>query len=191
MNEKKCQIEYDFALVIDGVSELTEEVENALFNAGCDDATFSIQYGHLYAEFSRTDDSIEEAIISAICDVRKAMASAVVVCVDACDLVTQSDIARRIDRSRQLISQYISGQRGPGNFPPPECHISDEAPLWRWCAVSYWLAQNNIIRREENWNAEVIAAINNVLERMRQIERNPELMKEIAKLAEAGCGPCQ
>jgi hypothetical protein len=191
MNEKNCQREFDFALVIDGVSELTAEVENALFEGGCSDATFSMQYGHLYAEFSRAHDSIAGAIISAICDVRKAVVGAVVICVDACDLVTQSEIARRIGRSRQLISQYISGQRGPGNFPPPECHISDDAPLWRWCAVSYWLAENNIIRREENWNAEVIAAINNALERLRQIGRNPELMKEISKLAEAGCGPCQ
>jgi len=175
-----CPREFDFALAISGVPDLTEEVQNALFEAGCDDATFSVQYGCLYAEFSRSADTFQEAILSAIRDITKANIGATVICVDECNLVTQAEIARRIKRSRQLVSQYISGERGPGNFPPPECHLKDDAPLWAWCAVSYWLAQNNIIRREESWNAEVVAAINNFLEAARQHERNPNLAKEIA-----------
>ncbi|HVT90100.1 MAG TPA: helix-turn-helix transcriptional regulator [Tepidisphaeraceae bacterium] len=173
--------EFDFALVIAGVPDLTQQVQDALFESGCDDATFSIQYGNLYAEFSRTASTLQEAILSAIHDVRNANIGAEVVCVDKCDLVTQSEIARRTNRSRQMIHQYITGERGPGNFPPPECYLSDDdVPLWRWCAVSYWLANNNLIRREEGWNAAVVAAINNWLERERQKARNPELIKEIA-----------
>ncbi len=185
MNQANRSTEYDFSLVIDGVSELTTEVENALFEAGCDDATFSIQYGHLYAEFSRVAGSLKDAILSAIKDLRRAGVGAAVICVDECNLVTQSDIARRIGRSRQMVSQYISGQRGPGNFPAPECHLSENAPLWTWCTVSHWLAENDIIRREENWNAEVVAAINNSLEAARQQKRNPELVREIAKRVKA------
>lgn len=64
--------EYDFALVIDGVPELTPKVEDALFEAGCDDATFSIQHGHLYAKFSREAVSLKDAILSASGDVRRA-----------------------------------------------------------------------------------------------------------------------
>lgn len=174
--------EYDFSLVIDGVPELDEKVMDALYEAGCDDATFSIQHGHLYAEFSREAESIEKAILTAINDVHKAQVGAAVLCVDRCDLVTQSEIARRIGRSRQMVNQFITGARGPGNFPPPECYLSDdEAPLWRWCAVSYWLANNDIIRREEGWNAEVIAAINNALEAQRQKARNPDLVRHISK----------
>ena len=115
--KKDCKREHDFALVIDGVPELTTEVENAFFEAGCDDATLSIQYGWLYAEFSRAAASLEDAILSAIRDVRKAKVGAVALRVDECDLVTPSEIARRIGRSRQLLFQYINGQRGPGNFP--------------------------------------------------------------------------
>jgi transcriptional regulator with XRE-family HTH domain len=185
MSESNCPREYDFALVMVGVPDLVPEVEDALFKAGCDDATFSIQYGCLYAEFSRTAISLKDAILSAIQDVRKAGVGAVVVYVDECNLVTQSEIARRINRSRQMVSQYISGQRGPGNFPPPACHLKDDAPLWAWCAVSYWLAQNNIIRREESWNAEVVAAINNSLEAALQQERNPELVREISEKVNA------
>jgi hypothetical protein len=190
MNQTTCPQEYDFALVIDGVSDLTPEIEDALFEAGCNDATFSIRYGHLFAEFSRTSMSVEEAIFSAIEDVRKTGIKVSVVCVDQCNLVTQSDIARRIKRSRQLVSQYISGERGPGNFPPPECHLGDNAPLWGWCDVSHWLAENNIIRREESWNAEVVAGINNVLEMARQIERNPDLVRVIAERMKSPCGNC-
>jgi hypothetical protein len=104
--------------------------------------------------------------------------------VDECDLVTQAEIARRIGRTRQLVCQYVSGQRGPGNFPPPECHIKDDMPLWAWCAVSHWLAENNIIRREESQNAEVVAAINTWLGVVRQRGRNPDLLKEISEKVE-------
>lgn len=182
MNETKkqpCQPEHDFALIVDGVGELNSSVEDALFNAGCDDATISMQYGLLYLEFSRAARSLEEAIISAISDVRKSGIGAQVLRVDECDLVTPSEIARRIGRSRQLVQQYICGKRGPGGFPPPECHLTDHAPLWAWCAVSYWLVQNNLLRPEVGWNAEVVEAINNFLERERQRQRHPKLLEEI------------
>jgi hypothetical protein len=180
-NDKSCRREHDFALIVGGVPEMTSDVENALFEAGCDDATLSIQYGLLYVEFSRQSESLKDAILSAIAEVQKAGIGAEVLRVDECNLVTAAEIARRIGRSRQLVHQYMTGKRGPGGFPPPECHIADSAPLWAWCAVSYWLAQNDILRPEENWNAEVVSAINNMLESARQRRRRPELVEEIAK----------
>lgn len=174
-----CEREYDFALVVDGVNELTQRVEDALFEAGCDDATLSIQYGLLYMEFSRTAESLKDAILGAIRDVYKADIGARVLRVDECNLVTASEIARRMDRSRQQVHQYITGQRGPGGFPPPECYLVDHKPLWAWCAVSYWLVQNNLLRPEESWNAEVVSAINNALESVRQRERHPDLVNEV------------
>jgi hypothetical protein len=184
MNEimkPNCEAEYDFALILGGVTELTSSVEDALFNVGCDDATVSMQYGLLYLEFSRSAASLEDAIISAINDVRKANIGAEVLRVDECNLVTASEIARRIGRSRQLVHQYMTGQRGPGGFPPPECHLTDHAPLWAWCAVSYWLVQNNLLRQEESRNAEVVEAINNWLESARQRHRYPQLLAEISR----------
>lgn len=176
-----CEGEYDFALIVDGVHELTSAVEEALFNSGCDDATLSIQYGLLYVEFSRRAKSLQKAIVTAIHDVQKAGIKARVLRVDECDLVTAAEIARRIKRSRQLVHQYITGQRGPGGFPPPECHLADHAPLWTWCAVSFWLVENNLLRPEESWNAEVVEAINSVLESARRRRRYPKLLDEIAR----------
>jgi hypothetical protein len=177
----ECDREFDFALIVGGVPELTTEVENALFEAGCDDATLSILHGLLYMEFSRSARSIEEAILSAIQNVRAAGIGAEVLRVDECNLVTQAEIARRIGRSRQLVGQYISGARGPGGFPPPEFYLDDNgaSPLWAWCAVSHWFAENDILRPEAGWNAEVVTAINTFLETARIRERSPELAKTV------------
>src|SRR4051794_13075881 len=116
---KAASKEYEFSLVLNGVSELSEEVENALFESGCDDATLSISYGRIFMEFARSATSLKAAVLSAIRDVRNAGIKADVLYVDECNMVTQAEIARRIKRSRQLVHQYITGQRGPGGFPPP------------------------------------------------------------------------
>lgn len=176
-----CEAEHDFALIVGGISELNQKVEDALFEAGCDDATLSIQYGLLYMEFSRIAKSLKDAIIRAIHDVQKAGIGAKVLRVDECNLVTASDIARRIGRSRQLVHQYMTGQRGPGGFPPPQCHLADHAPLWAWCAVSYWLVQNNVIRPEESWNAEVVYAINQTLEAAQRPASARKLLNEVKR----------
>lgn len=174
-----CPREYDFALVLNGVSELTEDVMNALFESGCGDATPSMQYGLLYMEFSRTSTSLKEAIVSAIRDVHSSKVPVSVLRVDECNLVTASEIARRIGRTRQLVHQYITGQRGPGGFPPPQCHLAEQAPLWAWCAVSFWLVENSLIREEVLWDAEVVYAVNWVLEQHHW--RNPKLVDEISR----------
>ncbi|MCC6424433.1 MAG: hypothetical protein IT447_13230 [Phycisphaerales bacterium] len=177
----KCEREYDFSLVVGGINDLTSEVEDALFESGCDDATLSIRYGLMYIEFSRKATSIDKAIISAIHDIRMAKIGAVVLRVDECNLVTASEIARRIERTRQQVYQYIKGDRGPGGFPAPEFYLAEGAPLWAWCEVSYWFARNNILRPEVGWNAEVVAAINNSLEAQQYRERNPELFETISR----------
>ena len=40
----KNYAEFDFTLLLDN-REVTEELENALYEAGCDDATISLRYG--------------------------------------------------------------------------------------------------------------------------------------------------
>jgi Helix-turn-helix len=164
MNERMiCEQEYDFALSLIGVTELTHAVEDALFEAGCSDATLSWVYGGLFMEFSRTAPSLEEAILSAIRDVRKANIGADVLMIDECNMVTQSEIARRSGHTRQYISQLINGTRGPGTFPPPHCHLNDTVQLWAWCEVSQWMYENNIIKRSVYEDFLTIDAINMAL----------------------------
>ena len=164
-NSGNCEREFEFALIVGGVPELNDAIMDALSDAGCNDATVSMQYGLLYLEFGRTANSLQDAIISAIRNVLDAGIGASVVRVDDCNLVTQAEIARRMGRSRQMVFQYITGARGPGGFPPPACLLTEERPLWQWCAVSYWLYTNNLLREEECLHAAVVEAINNLLER--------------------------
>lgn len=185
-----CQQEFDFALVLDGIADLTDEVMNRLFDAGCGDATFSLRYGLVYAEFSREAESYQQAILTAIEEIRAARVNAEVLRVNACDLVTPANIARRIQRSRELVSQYISGNRGPGGFPAPECFLAEDKPLWTWCAVSYWLAQNNLIRPEVHRQAEFERIINGRLAAQRIRKANPELAAEVDKALD-GAGTSQ
>ena len=67
---------------------------------------------------------------------------------DSCNLVTQSEIARKIGRSRQLVSQYIAGTRGPGGFPAPAHNIADGASLWHWSEVASWLWQHDMVKED-------------------------------------------
>jgi len=170
---------YDFSLVLDGVSELTEELMEALYESGCTDGTVSKQYGHIVVTFSREAHSLKDAVLSAIRDVEQAKVGARVVRVDQCDLVTLGEIARRIGRPRKVVEGYTTGRRGPGGFPAPACFFRDEIPLWYWCDVALWLRENNIIGEQQLRDAQELAAINRMLELREQRAQAPELTKEI------------
>jgi len=64
--------EYEFTLVLSGVSELTREVLDAFHESGCDDALIGMRDGVAYAEFCREAESFREAVLSAIGDVESA-----------------------------------------------------------------------------------------------------------------------
>lgn len=182
-----CDREFDFALVLSGVSELSDDVMDKLFEAGCSDATPTLVYGNIWLEFSRTAPSLKDAILSAIKDVCKSNIGAAVVQVAECDLITQAEIARRIGKSRQYVHQLLIGTRGPGGFPPPVAQLSNDVYLWQWCAVSYWLYQNNLIKPEYVEDAETIVAVNAaLLYKDLQIGRNPKLLDEVTKAIECG-----
>jgi hypothetical protein len=176
-----CEREHDFALVLTGITELSREAEDALFEAGCDDATLCVRYGRVYMTFSRSALSLKDAILSAIRDIRKAKIGADVLRVDACNLVTQAEIARRIGRVRQHIHQYVTGERGPGGFPPPACHITEQAPLWYWCEVAQWLWQNDMLKEEELREAQQVDTINVVLDLRYQRHCDARQTEEIIK----------
>jgi hypothetical protein len=176
---KACQREHDFTLVLTGINEINSDIENTLFAAGCDDATLSVRCGGVYLTFSRTAETLKEAMLSAISDVKKAQIGAEVMRVDICDLVTQADIARRIGRSRQLVHQYVTGKRGPGGFPPAVCHITEDSPLWMWCEVAYWLSQNDMIKEDVLREAQESAIINTILDLNYQRKRDPRLAQEV------------
>ena len=137
--------------------------------------------GRPFLTFTRAAPTLKDAILSAISDVKKANIRAEVLRIDVCNLVTQSEIAHKIGRTRQLVHQYIAGERGPGGFPPPACNVGDDAdsPLWYWCDVAHWLYQNNMITEETLRDAQALSLINDVLELNYQRKIEPKLTKEV------------
>ena len=178
-NPTPCSTEHDFALVLSGVNNLGQDVMDALFVAGCDDATPSLRSGVVYLTFSRLAPDLKSAVLTAIRDVKRAEIGAEVLRVDICNLVTLAEIGRRIGRSRQLVHQYMVGKQGAGGFPPPVCQISDSTSLWAWCEVAFWLRRNNMIREEQLMEAIYIDAINSVLEYQHQRKVNLGLTEEV------------
>jgi hypothetical protein len=63
---------YDFTLILAESFELTDDIADALFAAGCDDGTPGTCNGVFSIDFHREAGSLEEAIRSAIKDVRTA-----------------------------------------------------------------------------------------------------------------------
>jgi len=63
---------YDFTLILKGPLELTEDIADELFEAGCDDGTPGTCEGVFSVDFHREAASLEEAIRSAIGDVKRA-----------------------------------------------------------------------------------------------------------------------
>jgi hypothetical protein len=187
---KKPAREYNFVLTLGGIAAITRAVEDALFEAGCDDATLGMTCGRVILDFSRAASSLQDALLSAIRDVHKAGIGATVLHIDEPTLVTQSDIARRAHRSRQQIHQYVSGRRGPGGFPAPVCHVKEKAPLWTWYDVNAWLARHNLVKDSETIReAEAVAAVNSLLELNHVAARNPKLVQQVVDTVGIPAGP--
>ena len=65
--------QFSFTLTVEGADVMSEDAQEALFESGCDDATFGISGGVQTADFDREAADFAEAVSSAI----KAIESAV------------------------------------------------------------------------------------------------------------------
>ena len=135
---------FQFTLVLKNVNENTPELEDTLYEAGCDDALIQYRNGAVYLDFDREASSLEEAVVSAIKDVKSVPIIIDVASVAPENLVTESEIAKRLNKSRQIVSLWIKGERR-GSFPHPIMRLSEKSPLWSWHEVTQWLYSNNII----------------------------------------------
>jgi hypothetical protein len=156
---------YNFTLIISGpVDEHLDE----LFEAGCNDALFGEVDGVHYAEFDREAPAFRQAITSAMRAVNS-VDELRVERIEPEDLVTASDIAARLGRTRESIRLLIAGDRGPGGFPAPVSHLRDRNRLWRWGQVLIWWAMmGEPLGDERHEDALFIAAVNAALEWHRQ-----------------------
>lgn len=70
---------FSFTLTIEGADVMTEIAQEALYEAGCDDATFGVSNGVQTAEFDRESNEFAEAVASAIRAVESAVPGARVI----------------------------------------------------------------------------------------------------------------
>ena len=176
---------YNFVLVLSGVSEPDEPLEDALFEAGCDDGTLAFRNGVGYLEFDRQAPSLDAAILSAIRDVERADSRLTVVAVEPGDAVNASEIGRRADVTREYIRLLVQGKRGEGNFPVPQSGIAGKTLVWSWAEVVRWMLEHNLLEdRSVLETAETIRDINDAL-KMRQhpamMDRRLKYLRELQK----------
>lgn len=152
---------YEFSVIASGLDPSADDFEDRFYRAGCDDALVAFQKGHIILDFARRSASIEDAIASAIEDVRTA--GATVDRVEPDPLVSLSDIAARTGLSRAAVSQYFKGTRGKG-FPAPSVRVTADTPLWHWSGVARWLFAHGKIGKERVVEAEVVEEANAAIE---------------------------
>lgn len=63
---------YEFTLILKGTHQLTDEIADRLFEAGCEDGSPGTCDGVFSVDFHRSASTLEEAINSAIANVKSA-----------------------------------------------------------------------------------------------------------------------
>ncbi len=160
--------EHEFTLVIEG-RVADEAVLDALYEAGCSDATLGTVDGTGYGDFHRRASSFLEAVVSAIHDV-ESVPGLRVRRIEPDDLVTMAEIAERLGRSRESVRLLVCGRRGRGDFPAPASHLRSRSRLWRWSEVAAWAGLGSA---DDRHAARLIATLNAALELRRQGEELP------------------
>ncbi len=161
---QKTMNNYEFSLVLANVRDFNEQLVDCIFEAGCDDASLLTRNGVVYLDFDREATSFTEAVWSAIRQVESiAQPKIRVDSIQPDDLVTVSEIARRIQKSREYVRLLINGERGTGNFPLPISGMSQKSMIWSWSRVSQWLFKQGLVSEEQVAIAQEIADINQYL----------------------------
>jgi predicted DNA-binding transcriptional regulator AlpA len=151
---------YEFSIIASGLDPKAGDFESRFYDAGCDDATISLQKGHIIVDFARDSASMEAAVSSAIDAVIKAGAK--VERVEPDPLVSLSEIAARVGMTRAAITQYSKGQRSK-DFPAPVVKVTSDSPLWDWAAVSLWFFRHRKLSKEVALEALTVKEINSAI----------------------------
>jgi len=112
---------------------------DALFEAGCDDATVGVgRLGQIALDFSREANTPLKAVSSAIADVKRAIPKGEFISADP-DLVGLSEIASLVGMTRQNLQKYATNAiKAPAvAFPSPVVLGSDAK--WRLAEVVPWV----------------------------------------------------
>jgi hypothetical protein len=171
---------YKFTLILSGVDEHTQNLEDSLYESNCDDALINFRNGTVFLDFVRESTSLEEAIIGAIKDVESSSVNAQVSSVEPENFVTESDIAKRLGTTRQSVSLWVKGSRRINKpFPNPVMKLSERSPFWKWSEVVSWLYSENIIDDKNLVKNSIFLEDLNIILNQRQIQKIRKLPKNL------------
>ena len=181
---------HDFVLVLRGISAPDDQIEDALFEAGCQDAVLAFRNGVGFLEFDREASTLQSAILSAIRDVERADHDVTVSHVEPDDIVSASELARRLGVTREYVRLLVGGERGSGDFPTPSLGVTGTTLLWSWTGVLRWLsARGKLTAPAQLAVAEVIRDINGTLGLRLEpaiLTRHLELLKKLPDAKRCG-----
>jgi hypothetical protein len=155
---------FDFTLLFTGPDAQTDERLDALFEAGCDDATFGSRENIQFADFSREAETMAEAIATAVETLERTVEGVQVFRIEPEELVSPAVIGARTSRSDQSITYLYAGVRGPGDFPSPAAWVDARKKLWRWSEVVSWFRVKKGIEFDVTGSVEAIALFNSILD---------------------------
>ena len=126
-----------------------EQYLDALHGSACGDAAAEVgQYGVIGLDLTCAADSAEEAVRSAIENVRAAIPGATLVQAGP-DLVGLTEMAAIFGFSRQNMRKYAIGQSGgPEAFPQPV--VVGDPSLWHLAEIIVWVKLNTRVQPPEN-----------------------------------------
>ncbi|MGW2131100.1 helix-turn-helix transcriptional regulator [Streptomyces coelicoflavus] len=132
-------MEYEFNFVVDGIGIDDDKVVEIVHDTF--DGVLTCHRGRHFLDVSESGVNAIDAAHRIVVRLRSSLPDLRLVRVDP-DLVGVSDIAERVERSRQNVQQWVSGERRQDKrpFPDPE-GIAGRSPVWRWGDVNAWLAQ--------------------------------------------------
>jgi len=118
----------------------------SLMKEGCDDALIGIgRPGRIALDFTREANSAEEAVLSALSDVKRAIPDATFIEATP-DFVGVPDIADLLGVSRQYIGKIL--KKNESEFPPPT-HAGVRA-IWHLETVLTWLVESQVREIDES-----------------------------------------
>lgn len=135
-------MEYDFTFVVSGVDVDNQAAVDAL-QEHCD-ALLARAGGLDLLVITGVGDSAVLAALAAVSNARAAVPQLRVCRLDR-DLVGVHEIAERTGRSRQNVSQWVSGARKAQGepFPAPEGTVG-RSHAWLWSEVNQWLTAHGL-----------------------------------------------
>jgi transcriptional regulator with XRE-family HTH domain len=148
---------YHFTVVIRDADANISDLEDKLFEVGCDDALLCYYNDTVYLEFDRESEGAEQAIQSALTNIRSAGFTQLVV--QEGGVSTLSEMAERAGLTRAALSQYARNKRGQGNFPTPMYGVASGSALYSWREVAEWLYQQGKLPQSQYEIAQVASMV--------------------------------